>query len=384
MKKTLILIAIIAIVVAGFLSTRGAMPFLPVFGASMYPTYKAGDLIFTEEASASDIEIGDVIIFSVPSMTRQLYNYPALVAHRVVEKRDTAAGITFRTRGDNTGGQDPFTVRPQDIKGTVGKRIPYLGFPLLFFQSTQGLVFVVIALCLLAIYFYGGEITEGRQIVHRRLLGPVLEENRRSNRIMEKSAETTATTMQSTQEALQSFSSAIAEYAVHLKSHTTAIQGLSDASQELKQGAGEQNRVLANIAKAMEQAPPGLEQVPPPAVASEEAPPVEKDVIPEPKKAKPLLGHYHYGERHIGKETLAEKQRRFLRTPSKPKHTAAAKASKPHTELAEKALAEKEPVDTEHTTDKEDATTRKPSLATRHTLTTKEALAKKRDPQTSK
>ena len=380
MKKTLILIAIIAIVVVGFLSTRGAMPFLPVFGVSMHPTYKAGDLIFIKEASASDIEIGDVVVFSVPSMTRQLYNYPALVAHRVVEKRDTAAGITFRTRGDNTGGQDPFTVRPQDIKGTVGKQIPYLGFPLLFFQSTQGLVFVIIALCLLAIYFYGSEITEGRQIVHRRLLGPVLDENRRSNRIMEKSAETTAKTMQSTQEALQSFSSAIAEYAVHLKSHTSAIQGLSDASQELKQGAGEQNRILANIAKSMEQAPRRAEQVLPPAVVSEEAPPVEKEVIPEPKRVAPLPGHYRYGERHTGKETLAEKQRRFLRTSSKPKHTTAAKEGNLHAGFTGKALTGKESVDTEHTVDKKDTTTRKHSLATRHTLSTKEVLANKQNP----
>jgi len=332
MKKTLILIAIIAIVVAGFLSTRGAMPFLPVFGASMHPTYKAGDLIFIEDTSASDIEIGDVVVFSVPSMTRQLYNYPALVAHRVVEKRDTAAGITFRTKGDNTGGQDPFTVRPQDIKGTVGKRIPYLGFPLLFFQSTQGLIFVIIALCLLAIYFYGSEITEGRHIVHRRLLGPVLDENRRSNRILEKSAETTAETMQSTQEALQSFSSAIADYAVHLRSHTSAIQGLSDASQELKQGAGEQNRILANIAKTIEQAPRRIEQVPP-AVVSKEIPPAEKEAIPEPKRIAPLPGHYRYGERHIGEETLAEKQRRFLRKSSKAKHTTVAKEGKSRTGL---------------------------------------------------
>jgi len=61
------------------------------------------------------------------------------------------------------------------------------------------------------------------------------------------------------EQALQSMSSAIAEFAAHLQSHTSAIQGLNDASQELKKSAAEQNRILTQIAKAMEQPPPRRE-----------------------------------------------------------------------------------------------------------------------------
>ena len=53
--------------------------------------------------------------------------------------------------------------------------------------------------------------------------------------------------MASTEQALEKFSSAIADYARHLSSHTSAIQGLAEASHELKNSAAEQNRVLAHL-----------------------------------------------------------------------------------------------------------------------------------------
>jgi methyl-accepting chemotaxis protein len=59
--------------------------------------------------------------------------------------------------------------------------------------------------------------------------------------------------VEATQQALTSFAAAIAEYAEHLKSHTSAIQGLSEASQELKKGAAEQNKVFERLLGAMEE-----------------------------------------------------------------------------------------------------------------------------------
>jgi len=98
MKKTLLLASIVAIVVAGFLSTRGALPFLPILGNSMEPELKAGDIITVEKTSAYDVEEGDVIVFTVPSMVRDAYDYPPIVAHRVVTKEVTERGVFFRTR----------------------------------------------------------------------------------------------------------------------------------------------------------------------------------------------------------------------------------------------------------------------------------------------
>ncbi len=57
--------------------------------------------------------------------------------------------------------------------------------------------------------------------------------------------------MNNTEQALDKFAAAISEYAQHLASHTSAIQGLSEASHELKKGAAEQNRVLISLVENM-------------------------------------------------------------------------------------------------------------------------------------
>ncbi len=251
-QRALTLTAVSVMVVIGFMAVRGTMPFMPVFGTSMEPELHAGNLILIDSKEASEIKEGDVIVYNVPSAVREYYNYPPVVAHRVIEVRDTDYGISFRTKGDNAG-EDPFTVRPQDLKGTVSKQIPYLGLPLLFLQSQQGLIFVIVSLVLFAFYLYANDISRGGQKVHQGVFSPVINESQRATEILTQRVESTEKGMEQTQQALTSFAAAIAEYAEHLKSHTSAIQGLSEASQELKRGAAEQNRVLARIAEAMEQ-----------------------------------------------------------------------------------------------------------------------------------
>lgn len=254
-QRALTLIAVSTLAVVGFMAVRGTMPFMPVFGTSMEPELHAGSMIFIESKEASEIKEGDVIVYTVPSAIRDYYNYPPVVAHRVIEVRDTEYGISFRTKGDNAG-EDPFTVRPQDLRGTVSKQIPYLGLPLLFLQSQQGLTFVVISLLLFAFYLYAIDIGRGGQKIHRGIFAPVIDESQRASELLAQRVENTEKGMEYTQQALNSFAAAIAEYAEHLKSHTGAIQGLSEASQELKRGAVEQNRVLSRIAEVMEQGMP--------------------------------------------------------------------------------------------------------------------------------
>ena len=262
MKRALALALIVAAVVVGFLSIRGAMPFMAIIGTSMQPEYEPGDLILIGEVSPSDIEVGDVIVYTIPPAVRAVYNYPLVVAHRVIKVDITQGTTYFRTKGDNTG-EDPFTVRPEDLRGQVSNRISHLGFPLLFMQSNYGLIFIVTGLCLLTLYLYADELSLGRRTVQRGIFAPVIEESQRSSRILERRIETTEKGMAGTQQALNNFASAIAEYAGHLKSHTSAIQGLSEASQELKKGAAEQNKVLGHMVEIMGQRAPRAEEVKP-------------------------------------------------------------------------------------------------------------------------
>jgi signal peptidase I len=249
MKRAIGLILVVAACVAGFLSVRGALPFIPIYGHSMEPTLHSGNLLFVEPIKPEDIQVGDIIVYTVPAAVRDYYNYPPTVSHRVVEIW-TEPTLSFRTKGDNTG-EDPFTILPQNIRGTVGKQIPYLGLPLLFFQSQQGMIFTIIALSLLALFMYGGELGRGGNFLHQGIFAPVIREEKRASRELGRKIEETESRMNATEDALEKFAGAVAEYAQHLASHTSAIQGLSEASHELKKGAAEQNQVLAALLDAI-------------------------------------------------------------------------------------------------------------------------------------
>ena len=299
MKRGIGLIIIIAACVVGFLSIRGTMPFMPIFGSSMEPELQSGSLLMIEPAEASEVEVGDIIVYNVPSLIRDYYNYPPLVAHRVIKVNKQL--LTFRTAGDNTG-EDPFSIRPQDLRGVVGKQIPYLGLPLLFFQSQQGLIFLVVSLALLAFFLYGGELGQSGKWLQRGIFAPVIRESHRTNRMLTQKIESTEQKMDYTQQALEKFSAAIELYAQHLSSHTSAIQGLSEASHELKRGAAEQNRVLTRLMQTMEQPRPFKDR------GEGLIPQIDKIVIeidettPEVEKAPPVLAEKPFEDEKVSPE----------------------------------------------------------------------------------
>ena len=285
MKRALGLTFLIAACVVGFLSIRGAMPFMPIFGSSMEPTLQSGNLLMIEPKDAQDVEVGDIIVYNVPSMIRDYYNYPPVVAHRVVEIK-TKPALSFRTAGDNTG-EDPFTIRPQDIRGTVGEQYPYLGLPLLFFQSQQGLIFIITALSLLAFFLYGNELSLSGRKLQRGVFAPVIQESHRTNRVLAQKMETNEQRMEVTQQALEKFALAIAEYAGHLASHTSAIKGLAEASQELKKSSAEQNKVLMRMMETMEN--PAR-----PAETREQTAPSTEELISKIDETTSKLGEIQY------------------------------------------------------------------------------------------
>ncbi len=131
---------------------------------------------------------------------------------------------------------------------------------------------------LLTIFLYGGELLRGGTFLHRSIFAPVINEEKRTNRMLTRKIEATEKKVDSTEQALDRFSAAISEYAQHLASHTSAVQGLAEASHELKRGAAEQNRVLMSFARNMGQ-------------FQEKAP--EKPPAPEPKPATETPRPFH-------------------------------------------------------------------------------------------
>ena len=324
MKRTLGLIIIVAAFVMGFLTVQGTMPFIPIFGSSMEPTLKSGNLLIIEPIDVSEISEGDIIVYNVPRLVRDYYNYPPVVAHRVIEVNKNRFGYGFRTAGDNTG-EDPFGVRGQDVRGKVGDQIAYLGLPLLFFQSQQGMIFIIVALALLALFLYSDELFLGGRKLQRGIFSPVIRESYRTNRVFSQKLESNEQRMNSTEQALGKFASAIELYAQHLASHTSAIQGLSEASHELKRSAAEQNRVLMHFAQNLGQKVTdkelALPEAPDEGIISEIGltPPEPEEIAPEAdmhiKTSFPpgcIKGHHEPTEKDAGHRPRCPEDTRFL------------------------------------------------------------------------
>lgn len=215
MKKAIWLIIAVVAISSLIFYLKTWPPFFGISGKSMEPEFRAGDLIFIKSISASEVKENDIIVFEVPSLVREHYNYPQIVAHRVIEINQRDGQIVFRTKGDNTG-IDPFIVRPSDLRGAVSKKISNLGFLLLFLQSKQGLIGIAVIIFLIVISGYNLEIKQLRRKIHKGIFSPVLEKQGENI------------------EALNNFASAMAEYAEHLKSHTEVMKNLAETTKGLK------------------------------------------------------------------------------------------------------------------------------------------------------
>ena len=145
-------------------------------------------------------------------------------------------------------------------------------------RGTQDIIFVIIALALLALFLYRDKISHVGNILHKIMLAPAISESKHTNQLLTRKIKTVEQRMNSTEQALEKFATAIETYAQHLSSHTSAIQGLSEASHELKRSAAEQNRVLMHLMETMGQ---------PEAYKEEIAPKVEPEAPTPGKKPFP-------------------------------------------------------------------------------------------------
>jgi hypothetical protein len=112
------------------------------------------------------------------------------------------------------------------------------------FQDGVTSALLIITLVLFALLLYSGEITQG----YRRLQRAVTDGDTKENQT---ETLTLSQRFEFTEKALRDFAGAMQIYAGHLASHTSAIQGLSQASQALRISTAEQNRILRNLDKSI-------------------------------------------------------------------------------------------------------------------------------------
>jgi signal peptidase I len=155
-----VLPAFALLAVAGYIALTVAWhanpPVVPVVGTSMRPALHAGDLVFVKGAEPGKLKKGDVIAFRVSKEQQNKYSLPATYVHRIVRVEKGSTGDQYRTKGDNVSGQDPFWVFEQDVVGKMVARGPGLGYPILFFRSKQGRIFLAATAAVFLLYVLMG------------------------------------------------------------------------------------------------------------------------------------------------------------------------------------------------------------------------------------
>jgi signal peptidase len=122
-----------AIAIAGVLAWHGGYRLYIVQTGSMTPTLLPGDVVL-DGPPKGNYHPGEVITFRHSDLTTDL------VTHSVI---GVQAG-KIRTKGDSNRTADPWEIRPDQVQGVVVRRIPRLGYLLIFFRQPAGIVSIIL------------------------------------------------------------------------------------------------------------------------------------------------------------------------------------------------------------------------------------------------
>ncbi|MFH0896816.1 MAG: signal peptidase I [Candidatus Bathyarchaeota archaeon] len=149
-KNAFIVICVILLIYVPVAISMGSLrPFAVVSSESMLPVLSRGDLILIKSSPTNSLNVGDIIVFDVPSPYDKII--PSPVIHRIVNKE---VGH-FETKGDNNPQPDIFDVPAGNVIGSyMGIRMPFLGHFFLFIQSPIGLAMIILLIIVWSVYSY--------------------------------------------------------------------------------------------------------------------------------------------------------------------------------------------------------------------------------------
>lgn len=156
-------------------------PVVPVEGISMNPLLHFGDLVMLKRANIGHLHKGDIIAFRTTPEVQQKWNVPDSYVHRIVTVQNGAYGQQFQTKGDNVPGKDPFWTVQQNVIGIYAGKISGAGYPILFFRSRQGQIFVGAVFLIMFLYWLLGVFERRRtaDAVNVHNLSTIVDEARR-------------------------------------------------------------------------------------------------------------------------------------------------------------------------------------------------------------
>lgn len=162
---TITLIAVAAYIV-GAIVLRANPPALAVQSQSMSPTIPQGDLSIIRSTNIAGLKTGNIIAIKLTAPEQSKYHLPGEIIRRIVKIERVNGSEIFVTKGDGNPTNDPFTVAKYAIAGKVIASVPDLGFPILFFSSKQGIIFLISTAVILLIYYILGFLEDRRHYAH--------------------------------------------------------------------------------------------------------------------------------------------------------------------------------------------------------------------------
>ena len=151
---------------AGALALRTNPPALAIASQAMNPTIKQGDLAIIQGVDARVLKPGEIIAIKLTGPEESKYQLPGEIVRRIVKITRSNNTELFITKGDGNPANDPFSVTPSAISGKVIGSVPLLGFPILFFSSKQGIIFLIATAIILFIYYILGFMEDRRHYAH--------------------------------------------------------------------------------------------------------------------------------------------------------------------------------------------------------------------------
>ena len=113
---------------------------LVVVSQSMEPTVPMGSIVVSHpKALQEDIEVGDVITFSVADLGGEV----VFVTHRVVEVIGNDADVRYRTQGDGVNEPDMILIAPDQVVGRMWFSLPLVGYLVAFIRTPLGYLTLV-------------------------------------------------------------------------------------------------------------------------------------------------------------------------------------------------------------------------------------------------
>jgi signal peptidase len=144
LRRIVLFVAWVALGTAGGLVLAVGLPnafnakSLTVMSGSMEPAIGTGDVIVARQTSPMDVRVGDIVTFRDPM------NHERLITHRVREMHVQGDDVVFVTRGDANTGEEHWALPKGGTIGRVAFHVPKLGYFMVWFHSTFGLLLLIV------------------------------------------------------------------------------------------------------------------------------------------------------------------------------------------------------------------------------------------------